>query len=596
MGRISEDSILRIVKANDIVEVIGSYLQLKRVGSNYRSLCPFHKEKTPSFTVSPSKQMYYCFGCGVGGGVIRFLMDYEHLSFVEAVRKLAQRAGISIKEETTGEDTNLRQKRLRLMELHKVAADWFHKFLMDEPSAEKARNFLRDRGIHPPILKSWKIGFSPEKSGLFLTTFQRLGWTIEELVESGICGKSEENCQIYERFRGRITVPITNDYGEFVGFSARVIDTSFSPAKYINTPETSIFHKSKILFGLDKTKKAIAEAGECIILEGQFDLITAFENGIKNVVAPLGTAFTLQHAILLRRFTSNVTLCFDADSAGQKAVERSLPILLSEGFSVRIMQIPPGDDPDSFLRKEGPANFKKLFDLRKPFLDYFLDIFENKGSFKTPEGTSQAISQLANLLCGVRDEIQLQAAINLISSRCQIAREIISKKVAEAAKNTPDCSDKDSQKEIHNTSKFQPPGESISLLCQLALTSSEVLAWLRTTQLSEISNNPTDLYPLPDLITSPLQPDNPTQISAYLDQLPPELAKFLSSLLNRKSPPSPLQAAQATWLGLRKQFLRLKINSIVLQLQKPDLPQQLIRQLHKELLDLKETLKNVPSQ
>src|SRR5439155_15176354 len=293
-------TIEQIAAANDIVEVIGSYFPLKRAGANFKALCPFHQEETPSFTVSPQRQTFHCFGCGVGGSVFRFVMDYEHVDFPSAVRKLAARVGITLIEERgpSGAEDRQHEARRTLLQLQGEAAAWFHENLIRKEFAEPARKYLKERGITAEIAKRWQLGYAPDEWDAFGSWGRGQGYDARELVASGLI-KTKDDDQTsnlnprssYDRFRGRIMFPICNDVGEVIAFSGRLLKEEEGAAKYLNSPETPLFRKGNVLFGLHKSKRAVIEANCAIVCEGQLDLISLFEAGIMNVVAPQGTAF-----------------------------------------------------------------------------------------------------------------------------------------------------------------------------------------------------------------------------------------------------------------------------------------------------------------
>src|SRR5438876_510815 len=312
MGTIPSETIEQIAAANDIVEVIGAYFPLKRAGTNFKALCPFHQEKTPSFVVSPSRQTFHCFGCGVGGSVFRFVMDYEHIDFPSAVRKLASRVGITVVETRgAGDEDRQHEARRRLLELHVAAAEWFHENLIKREFAEPARKYLKKRGIMAATAKRWQIGYAPDEWDAFGNWARSRGYQSRDLIASGLLKTKddaenvpEEKKSAYDRFRGRVMFPIRNDVGEVIAFSGRLLNDEEGTAKYINSPETPLFRKGSVLFGLDKSKRALIEASCAIVCEGQLDLISLFEAGITNVVAPQGTAFTENQARILKRFVN----------------------------------------------------------------------------------------------------------------------------------------------------------------------------------------------------------------------------------------------------------------------------------------------------
>ena len=379
MGTIPSETIEQIAAANDIVEVINSYFPLKRAGANFKALCPFHQEKTPSFHVSPQRQTFHCFGCGVGGSVFRFVMDYEHVDFPSAVRKLAARVGIPVIEERgpIGADDQVEARHI-LLQLHGEATAWFHENLIKREFAEPARKYLKERGITGEIAKRWQLGYAPEEWDAFGSWARGRGYNARHLIASGLVKTKDDADGMpghtsYDRFRGRIMFPICNDIGEVIAFSGRLLKDEDGAAKYLNSPETPLFRKGKILFGLDKSKRALIEATCAIVCEGQLDLISLFEAGITNVVAPQGTAFTEDQARILKRFVSEVVLCFDADAAGQKAAERSLDALLQNDLIVRVAEIPAGEDPDSLIRREGKEKFEKRLAAACDFFDYWIE-------------------------------------------------------------------------------------------------------------------------------------------------------------------------------------------------------------------------------
>src|SRR6266576_3251583 len=373
---IPSETIEQIAAANDIVEVIGSYFPLKRAGANFKALCPFHQEKTPSFTVSPQRQTFHCFGCGVGGSVFRFVMDYEHVDFPSAVRKLAARVGITLIEErgSSGAEDRQHEARRTLLQLQGEAATWFHENLIRKEFAEPARKYLKKRGITAEIAKRWRLGYAPDEWDAFGSWARGRGYDTRDLIASGLVKTKDDAADApsrsaYDRFRGRIMFPICNDVGEVIAFSGRMLQNEAEGAKYLNSPETPLFRKGSVLFGLNKTKRALIDANCAIVCEGQLDLITLFEAGITNVVAPQGTAFTESQARVLKRFVNEVVLCFDADTAGQNAAERSLEALLQNELVVRVVEMPAVEDPDSLVRREGREEFEKRIAKAHDFFD-----------------------------------------------------------------------------------------------------------------------------------------------------------------------------------------------------------------------------------
>src|SRR5436309_1709859 len=388
MGTIPSETIEQIAAANDIAEVIGSYFPLKRAGVNFTALCPFHQEKTPSFVVSASRQTFHCFGCGAGGSVFRFVMDYEHIDFPSAVRKLAARAGITVVEKSRGgasdEDQQYKTRRV-LLKLHAESAEWLHENLIAREIGGPARKYLKQRGITAEIAKRWQLGYAPDEWDAFGSWARARGYNPRDLIASGLVRTKDEadsdQNQIsnlkpqtsYDRFRGRIMFPIHNDVGEVIAFSGRLLKDEEGAAKYLNSPETSLFRKGNVIFVLHKSTPALIEADCAIVCEGQIDLISLFEAGITNVVAPQGTAFTENQARILKRFVDEVVLCFDSDAAGAKAAERSLDALLQNDLIVRVVELPRGEDPDSLIRREGKEKFENRVAGAQDFFHYLIE-------------------------------------------------------------------------------------------------------------------------------------------------------------------------------------------------------------------------------
>jgi len=375
--QIPRESVEKVLQATDIVDLIGGYLQLQRAGSQFRCNCPFHNEKTPSFYVTPSMQRYHCFGCGAGGDAISFVREYENLPFADAVRKLATRSGIAIIEEVeTPEQRRASRSRGRLLDLHREAAAFMHTLLLNDSGAAHARAYLKQRGFGREMAERWEIGWMPGTPRVFLDWAKSRGFSGRELVDSGVAYQIEESnprAGLRVRFRDRLMFPIRNEIGDTIAFSGRQLREDPNSGKYVNSPETFIFRKSKVLFALDRAKKAILREKAALLCEGQLDVISCHELGVDHAIAPLGTAFTREHAKLLRRYTNHVLICFDADRAGLTATERVFRELVPEGLSVRVVTMPAGDDPDTYLKSHGVEGFRQLLTGAREFFDFKLE-------------------------------------------------------------------------------------------------------------------------------------------------------------------------------------------------------------------------------
>src|SRR5213596_1331419 len=431
-------TIEQIAAANDIVEVIGSYFPLKRAGTNFKALCPFHQEKTPSFHVSPQRQTFHCFGCRVGGSVFRFVMDYEHIDFPSAVRKLAARVGIPVIEErgpSGAEDRQVESRRV-LLQLHGEAAAWFHENLIKREFAEPARKYMKQRGITAEIAKRWQVGYAPDEWDAFGSWARGRGYDVRDLISSGLI-KSKDDSESsmdqamtgaktqrsYDRFRGRIMFPICNDVGEVIAFSGRLLQDEEGAAKYLNSPETPLFRKGNVLFGLHKSKRALIEANCAIVCEGQLDLISLFEAGITNVVPPQGTAFTENQARILKRFADEVVLCFDSDAAGTQAAERSLDALLQNDLIVRVAEIPPSDDPDSLVRREGKEEFEKRITGARDFFDYWLERETADVDLASLGAKTRLARSLAETVSRIHDPLMRGEVVSRVSARLGVSAQ-----------------------------------------------------------------------------------------------------------------------------------------------------------------------------
>lgn len=583
VGFISEESIQRVADANDIVDVVGSYFPLKRAGTSFRALCPFHREKSPSFHVNPARQSYHCFGCGAGGGVLRFVMDYEHLDFPTAVRRLAQRANIPIVEEaSTPEDERKHGLRKRLLALHAEAALWFHHNLLKSPDGAVARDYLKSRGLNSEIAKSWKLGYAPESWDALLNHLRERKFSREEIEQSGLASSKDDRpgAQLYSRFRNRVMFPIHNDYGEVVAFSGRTLEADPKAAKYVNSPETPLFTKGRVLYGLDKTKRDLIEKNAAIVCEGQIDLISAFEAGVRHVIAPQGTAFTTDQARLLKRYVETVLLCFDSDAAGKKAADRSVPALLSQGLTVKIIALPAGEDPDSLIRKQGPAAFLKLVESAKEYFDHNLAEAIASGELEDTAGKSRLVRRLAPPLALVQDAVLREALLGRISTRLGVSPASI-RAVMKAPTIERDAPEPTSQ---------IPPEEAISLtegmkmLGQLLLSSADVREWLRSqTPLSDFEPHASLL----DKIARADFPDQSPPPASLLANLTGPEERFLSSLETLRAVPDPLDRAKSTLLGLQARQFEQRIEGLKSRVGDSSLPLEERQKIQKQILDLK---------
>ena len=588
MALIPPETIDQIIAANDIVEVIGGYFPLKRAGGMYKALCPFHQERTPSLSVNPQRQIFKCFGCGAGGSVIRFVMSYENLDFVAAAKKLAERAGIKLVEsEMSAEDTARFSMRRRLLALHAEAAEFFHRQLLKQPSAQIARDYLKGRGIGGETAKSWQLGYAPDAWDAMRDFARSAGFSEEELIASGLAKlRDEENPrgEFYDRFRGRVMFPICNDNGEVIAFSGRVLEADAKAAKYVNSPETMLFTKGAVLFGLHKSKRAVMDQRSAIVCEGQLDLITAFESGVQNVIAPQGTAFTEKQARILRRFLPDgeVVLCFDADAAGEKAAERSLASLLAENLLVRVAEMPPGEDPDSMIRGKGAAAFIERIATAKDFFDFQLDRLAGRPEFATPRGKMQAARKMAESIGLLSDAMLREAVMNKVSMRLEISMaefaRLLKLRTAKPLETT--AADEVSSGE---RATLDPTAR---LLALVALHDPEARTWILAEPWQRVFGNDPDSALLMKILAADLQPGQPGSMHSFLTTLDAGEESIVSGLLGEPPPAHPMTQAHDCWRDLERRQIRRRIEAVQARLRIPDLDISDVLNLQKEILDL----------
>ena len=408
-SRIPEDILNEIRLQNDIVSVISEYVALEKTGQNFKGLCPFHHEKTPSFVVNPGKQIFHCYGCGEGGNVFSFLMKHEKFNFPEAVQVLAQRVGIQLQQRSSPQADQQFKRHEALYRLHREAAQYFSEQLLKNPQAVQVREYLMRRGIGDELIQSFSLGYAlPEWDGLRKRFLSR--YPIELLLESGLLIKKKNGVGQYDRFRDRLIVPIHDDRGRVLAFGGRTLGEG--GPKYLNSPESAIFHKSKTLFGLHQAKDEVRRSGYILIVEGYFDMIVPYGHGVQNAAATMGTALTDQHLRLLQRYAKKVVLVFDSDPAGIKAVMRTLDLFLASGFEARAVVLPQGEDPDSFVRKEGADSLRKAVENAPLLLDFIRDrIIERYDISRTDQQVACA-NQILPTIVKIQNIVERNAQIS----------------------------------------------------------------------------------------------------------------------------------------------------------------------------------------
>lgn len=418
MVRYSDELIEEIKSRNDIVDIISQYVVLKRSGRNFFGLCPFHKEKSPSFSVSPDKQIFHCFGCGVGGNVFHFVSKIENLSFRETVEMLAERSGVELPTLENEEDNKLLQLKSKVYQINELTAKFYHENLY-KPSAKKAQEYVKKRRLDNNTLKNFLIGYSGTFNELYLMLKSK-GFTEEEILASSLVNKTQEG-KFIDRFRGRLMFPIQDVRNRVIAFGGRVLDDS--KPKYINSPENIVYSKGRHLFGLNVAKRS--DLKKIIIVEGYMDAISLHQRGISYAVASLGTAMTEAQGRLLRRSSQQVIIGYDADGAGQAATMRGLEILQGLGCDVRILQIEGAKDPDEFVVKYGPERFEKQVEKAISLVEYKVKVLKNSLNLEHPNDKIKFLKEIAKVLSKIDNEIEREVYVQKIASEYQISKEAI---------------------------------------------------------------------------------------------------------------------------------------------------------------------------
>jgi DNA primase len=444
--RFDDNKIEEIKSRIDIIELVSQYLTLKKAGRNYSGLCPFHGEKTPSFTVNREKQIFYCFGCGEGGNVITFLMKIANKTFPEAIKELAEKAGVVLPQRMTSKEGRQKDSlREGITDLNLRAAQQYARNLYS-PAGKAARDYLERRGITDDTIKHFRLGFAPDTWRSLTDHLEGSGLSLKLAEQAGLVVAGKEG-NFYDRFRGRLIFPIENVSGEIVAFGGRIL-ASGEP-KYLNSPESPVYIKGRNLYGLNKTKEEIRRKGFALIVEGYFDLVSLWNAGIGNVVASLGTALTREHLELLRRYTVEVVALFDPDEAGRKALDRSLELFLAMNMRAKALVLPDGLDPDDYVKKFGKEKLTELIANAQPLSDYYIE--NVLGGGKTFEEKREAVKTATVFINKISDEIEKNLFIKRIAEKLGIDQELLKKEIHR----------KEVQTKTKSTTEKQQPGMQI---------------------------------------------------------------------------------------------------------------------------------------
>ena len=419
-----DEFVEQVTAQSDLLQTVQSYVPLKRKGNRYWGCCPFHGEKTPSFSVVPDKGFFYCFGCHAGGNVFKFLSLIENITYFEAIKLQAEKLGIPMPQRQKTPQEIARDKEIAdLRKVNEMARDFYHNCLTLTRLGEPGKAYFASRAISAETIAEFKLGFAPHAWDKLSTAFLKRGVKQELLLSDGLAAERQNGGGIYDRFRNRVIIPIADERGRVVGFGGRVLDDS--TPKYLNTPETVLFNKRRILFGLDRANRAIKQAGYAIVVEGYMDAISVFSAGVKNVVASLGTAFTAEHCKLLLRYAPAIYFCYDSDDAGQKATIRALSIVQGTGATVRVIVVPDGKDPDEYIRKHGAEAFQQLVKKALPLVEYRLQYVLKNFDHDSLEGKVKALHAMLPVLTGIREPAVLGEYIKRLSQALLLDEGIV---------------------------------------------------------------------------------------------------------------------------------------------------------------------------
>src|SRR5687767_14792052 len=588
-GLVSAATLEQIRAANDIVDVISAVVPLKRAGVSFTALCPFHRERTPSFHVNPRKQTFHCFGCHKGGDVFTFVREYETLDFMEAVKRLAERARIPLEFE---KDPQYKEKQFvkeRLFEINEQITQRWHGCLVSDAAGQRARDYLAERGVSEEAIKLFRLGFSPDSWDDTINWAKSKNFALDSLEQAGLALKKEGGSDYYARFRGRLMFPICDDQGRVIGFSGRVLPGSNDERKYVNSPETPLFTKSRVMFGLDKSKRAILERQFAIVCEGQLDLISCFMAGVQNIVAPQGTAFTSEHARIIKRYANEVVLCFDSDEAGQKAAVRVLDDLLTCGLAIRVATIPSPHDPDTFIKNFGAPAFEELIKNAEGFFDYYLNRLCKINDIRSDKGQQSVLTAMSEAVQKTGDPTLVDRYAQKTAGRLGInALSALPRFRAASKARTYNAPASESEEAVRVEPEVRPTPQEFWIL-KVLLLHDEILELAKQTFALEWIENETVREILRFRLTP--SPDGSWyQPTALLDLVGTAGARGLITEALVEDRPSPNVEAlfKDTALRLRNQRIDQEIANLRLQRAEPTLTREESIQIDAELKSLRE--------
>jgi DNA primase len=584
-GLFSQATLDQIRAANDIVDVIGGYLPLKRAGANFQALCPFHKEKTPSFNVNPRLQIFRCFGCQKGGNVFSFVMAYENLEFPEAVRRLAERAKIPLQYDSNPGEQLSRNLKEKLLQVHEQITVRWQSALTNEAAGQIARDYLARRAVPEEAVALFRLGYAPEVWDDTVNWGHSKGYEPELLEKAGLVLRKEGTDHYYDRFRGRLMFPICDEQGRVVGFSGRILSGDEKTAKYVNSPETPIFTKSKVFFGLDKSKRALLEADCAVICEGQLDLITCFMSGVQNIVAPQGTALTADHARILKRYVGEVILCFDSDEAGQNAAVRSLDHMLASGLAARVAVVPAPHDPDSFIKASGGEAFKKLIQQAGGFFDYYLDRLCATNPITTDKGRLAVLRDMAEAVRKTGNAVLLDKYAQQTALRLGVSPEAV---LAEFRKTRPNRAPVSEPDQPEQEAAPEPPNSTEAWLLKLLFLHEELVSWAAARLQPDWLHHPA----VREIVSRRIAAHNEQTwhgLAAFLDgEMPEPMRNLITEAATEGRPiPNPAQQVADIALRLRNQFLDQQLSALLQRASQPQVDEPERLELLRQQQDLR---------
>jgi DNA primase len=593
-GFFSPATLEQIRAASDIVDVIGAYVPLKRAGANFVALCPFHKEKTPSFNVNPHRQIFHCFGCHKGGDVFTFVKEYENIDFPDAVRRLAERARIPLETDSQGVRPETRHLKDQLLQIHEQITQRWQTALASDPAGQVARDYLARRGVGREAIQLFRLGCAPDAWDDTVNWAKSKHFEPALMEQAGLILRKEESGHFYDRFRGRLIFPICDEQGRVIGFSGRVLSGDEKTAKYVNSPESPIFTKGRVLFGLDKSKRALLDKHCAVICEGQLDLIACFMAGVTNVVAPQGTALTADHARILKRYVDEVVLCFDSDNAGQNAAVRSLDSLLASGLAIRVAIVPAPHDPDSYIREFGGPAFGQLIEEAPGFFDYYLDRLCVLHDAASDRGRRAVVQAMAEAVHKTGDDVLLDTYAQKTALRLGVAAQAVRNEFKKSS--APRVVDVEESAEAPAPTASRP-SQPESWLLRFLLESDDYVSWVIS-------------YLELDWLAHPMVRETVAQrfaaeashtwpgLASWLSQLEnPEWRNFITEIL-ADSRPSPVEknlkglpTRDSTLKILRDKYIERQLAALNQRLNAPDLKEDEQRRILTQMERLRQLKK-----